>query len=120
MIQEKEFETAVELIAEIWPEDENKQERYFTIIATDQFIKSDEISSREAKVIEKCTSDTFELKETIQKLLKGYVENGENANVVRAEHTFKKIAAESSKLTGLGKVSFVKLNPKANLVCLIC
>jgi len=61
------------------------------MIATDQNVNRHEFESREAKVLEICTSETFELKENIEKMMKGYLK--ERTNITLAEHTYKKQVA---------------------------
>jgi hypothetical protein len=50
------------------------------MIATGQPVSSEQISSRQLQVLEKCQAESFELKASIDQMLKGYLglTQGEN------------------------------------------
>lgn len=53
-------------------------------------------------------------------MLKGYLSSSEyDKRLMQEEQPYRRTIAESDKITNLGKPTFVKFNPKGDLVCLI-
>jgi hypothetical protein len=119
LIDMKEYQAAIELVTMAWPEDEQRLVHYLTKIATDEPVQKEEFETRERRIIERCTSESFELKNSIEQMLMGYLQTDDDKKRT-LEHTFRTVEADSDKLFGQGKPSFIRLNPQATLACMIC
>ena len=52
-------------------------------------------------------------------MLKGYLSSGQ-PQLCLPKETFTRAVASSERLVGLGKPTFIRLNPRGDLACMIC